>query len=74
MSLFIPADIIGSSTRALAHSALPDAPVEPDEPRRIPPARRLAAWLRGLNPRTRYPTELRAAATDHEAIPATHTC
>ncbi|HEY7592141.1 MAG TPA: hypothetical protein VH969_03220 [Actinophytocola sp.] len=33
MSIFVPADLAVGGTRALAQSALPDAPVEP-EPRR----------------------------------------
>lgn len=48
MSFFIPGDTVVANVRSLAQSALPDAPVQPDEPR---PPRRLAGWLRSLSRR-----------------------
>jgi hypothetical protein len=45
MSYIIPAPLAVEATRTLAQSALPDAPVEPDDDRR---PSRVLAFLRGL--------------------------
>jgi hypothetical protein len=60
MSVFIPADLMVEATRALATSALPDAPVQPDDdrPRRITGLlRRLVNRPRRTEPACAEPTE-----------------
>lgn len=49
MSIFIPGNTVVENSRALTQSALPDAPVVPDEPRRSFGLRlRLSAALRAV--------------------------
>ncbi|MGH3875639.1 MAG: hypothetical protein ACRDSK_01230 [Actinophytocola sp.] len=43
MSVVIPPHLVTDATRGLAWSALPNAPVEPDDP---PPRRRVRGFLR----------------------------
>jgi hypothetical protein len=70
MSIMVPGFAVVESTRDLAHSALPDAPVEPDEPDRIRPVRRLTGWLGALVRRARPATRV---TTDPSAVPSVGT-
>jgi hypothetical protein len=66
MSIFIPGDHVVENTRALAWSALPDAPVVPDDPR----PKRLRRLLRRLAGLRHGPSRPSRRTATSGALPA----